>query len=270
MIPKDVAAYLKKRVTKGKLAAFTGAGVSAESGIPTFRGKGGLWEKYDPQVVANAKGLTSLLRKHPGELADFINDFYGVLLKARPNPAHVALSLLEKEHVLSTLITQNIDNLHQEAGSRSVIELHGNAFRIRCTGCSRTLIFEKERLAEMTALLKRKKDSYLDLLKILGRYFPRCGCGGRFRIDIVMFGELLPEEELSRAYECLEACETLLVVGSSLVVYPAAGLPLFAKEHGATIIEINHEPSALSNLSDFRLTGKASELVPAVAHALTS
>jgi NAD-dependent deacetylase len=264
MIPLELARYLKRSLNKGKAVCLTGAGISAESGIPTFRGKGGLWEKYDPEIYAYRQGLISLLGEGPADLADFIADFYSVLFKARPNPGHLALAVLERENRLAAVITQNIDNLHQEAGSRNVIELHGNSFRIRCESCSKALTLEKDRLKEMVAWLKRSRDSKTKILKVLSRYFPRCACGGRYRIDIVLFQEMLPQEELSRAYKYLDEADTLLIVGTSLLVYPAASLPLYAKGKGAKLVEINSEKSALSGMCDYKIMGKASDVLPEI------
>lgn len=263
MIPLEARIYLKESFKKGNVVCLTGAGISAESGIPTFRGRGGLWEKYDPERYANAEGLVSVLRTDPGQIVNFIGDFYSLLLKAHPNPAHIALATLEKEGILSSVITQNIDNLHRQAGSRNVIELHGNAFRIICMGCQQKITLEKERLKELTQSLIRNRDSYIKILKVLSRYFSRCNCGSRYRIDIVLFGEMLPQDELSRAYKELSKCNTLLIIGTSLVVYPAAGLPLYAKKRGAKLIEINSQPSALSQFCDYKIIGSACEILPA-------
>jgi NAD-dependent deacetylase len=268
MISKEVKDYIKKNFKRGKVACLTGAGISAESGIPTFRGKGGLWEKYDPQIYANTEGLLSRFRRYPADIVNFMVDFYSLLLKARPNPAHLALSVLEKDNILSAIITQNIDNLHQVSGSRSVIELHGNAFRIRCTECPRKITLEEDRLKEMIDLLKINQNSRIKILKIFSRYFPRCSCGSRFRIDIVLFGEMLPEESLSQAYKQLDNSDTLLLVGTSLVVYPAASLPLYAKEKGAKLMEINNEDSAFSDFCDYQIRGRASEVLPEIVKAL--
>ena len=268
MISKEVKDYIKKNFKRGKVACLTGAGISAESGIPTFRGKGGLWEKYDPQIYANTEGLLSRFRRHPADIVNFMVDFYSLLLKARPNPAHIALSVLEKDNILSAIITQNIDNLHQVSGSRSVIELHGNAFRIRCTECPRKITLGEDRLKEMIDLLKINQNSRIKILKIFSRYFPRCSCGSRFRIDIVLFGEMLPEESLSQAYKQLDNSDTLLLVGTSLVVYPAASLPLYAKEKGAKLMEINNEDSAFSDFCDYKIRGRASEVLPEIVKAL--
>lgn len=268
IVSKGARDYIRKCFKQGNLVCLTGAGISAESGIPTFRGKGGLWEKYDPQVYANVEGLIATFGTHPQDVVDFIVDFYSVLLKAHPNPAHLALAVLEKQNLLTATITQNIDNLHQAAGSRNVIELHGNAFRIRCMRCPETIILEKDRLKEMVELLKINKDSRFKLLKILSRYFPRCNCGGRFRIDIVLFGEELAQDELAAAYEYLNNCNTLLLIGTSLVVYPAASLPAYARERGAKLIEINKEPSFFSDLCDYKIIGGASEVLPEIVSTL--
>jgi len=265
---KETREFIRKSFKKGGLACLTGAGISAESGIPTFRGEGGLWEKYDPAIYANTQGLISILRNNPEGLVNFIVDFYSTLLPARPNLAHITLANLQKQAILSGMITQNIDNLHQDAGSRSVIELHGNAFRIRCMGCAGAITLERARLKEMVELLKINRRSRFKILKILSRYFPHCNCGSRYRIDIVLFGEMLPEEALSRAYEEMARCKTLLIIGSSLEIYPAAGLPLYAKERGAKLIEINSQASSLSGICDCKITGSASVVLPEIQQIL--
>ncbi|MDD5347440.1 MAG: NAD-dependent deacylase [Candidatus Omnitrophica bacterium] len=256
-------------LSKGRVACLTGAGISCESGIPAFRGKGGLWETYSPEVYGNTPGLVSLLHRDPGKFVNFIREFYAVFLDARPNPAHLALSYLEKAGLVDTVITQNIDDLHQQSGVRSVIELHGNALRIRCQGCSETLKLEKDRVREMLKLFERKKTSSQQLLRVMSRYCPRCPkCGARFRIDIVLFGEMLPEDAMRRAYQAIDSCKTLLVVGSSLVMYPAASLPQYAKDKGATLVEINREPSAMSALCDHAIYGEAGKVLPELVKLL--
>jgi NAD-dependent deacetylase len=269
MIPQETGKFIKASFKKGPVVCLSGAGISAESGVPTFRGEGGLWMKYPPETYAYPEGIVSVLRQHPRALADFVCDFYSALLNARPNQAHLALTLLEKSNVLQAIITQNIDNLHQESGSRSVIELHGNAFRIRCNGCGKTFSLEKERIAEFTKLLAKERDSRLGVMRVISRYFPRCAhCGERFRTDIVLFGEMLPEDTLKKAYEVLDGCSVLLIVGSSLLVYPAASLPLYAKQKGAWLIEINNEPSALSSICDYFLKGSAGMLLPEIVRLM--
>jgi len=269
MLDKKTGAFIKKSFKKGNVVSLTGAGISYESGIPTFRGKGGLWESYDPEVYATMEGLISVFREDPQKLVDFVSDFYSVLLNARPNPAHLSLSVLEKKGFLKAVITQNVDNLHRAAGTRSVIELHGNSFRIRCLGCQRKISLEKDRIKEMLDLLKRNRDSRIKLLKVLSRYCPRCpDCGSRFRIDIVFFGENLDQDELARAYKSLDDCQSLLLVGTSLAVYPAASLPLYAKGRGARLIEINSEPSVLRDICDCSIIGQAGEILPEIVTLL--
>lgn len=264
MISKEKKEFISKRLKEKDIVCITGAGISAESGIPTFRGKQGLWGKYEPRTYATPEGLLSVLRTRPHDLANFIVSFYSGLINADPNAAHRALSSLEKKGFLNTIITQNIDNLHQEAGNRHVIELHGNSYRLVCMGCQHKLILDKKRLKEFTELLKEAHGSYYKILEALSRYFPRCRCGNRYRIDIVFFGETLPEEALAMAYAQLKDCKTLLLIGSSFVVHPASSLPLYAKEKGAVLIEINEEPSALSGYCDIHLLGKASEIMPEI------
>lgn len=267
MISERAARYIRDNFKEGAVVCLSGAGISVESGIPAFRGEGGLWEKYDPDIYANAEGLTGLLRRQPAKLADFIAGFYTLLIKARPTPAHQALAALERQGILRAVITQNIDNLHQQAGSRNVVELHGNAFRVRCPGCLKKITLEKERIKEMTELLKRN-NSYARMLRIFSRYFPRCECGGRFRTDIVLFRELLPQEELALAYRYLDTCRLLLLVGTSLTVIPASGLPLYAKKNGSQLLEINQEETQFSQFCDLSLKGKADEILPEILDVL--
>jgi NAD-dependent deacetylase len=268
MISKEAIEYIENNFGRKKIVCLTGAGTSSESGIPTFRGEGGLWEKYDPEMYANTQGLLKIFREQPQRLADFVVDFYSLLLKARPNRAHVALSVLEKDGIINSVITQNIDNLHQEAGSRNVIELHGNAYRIRCTQCQQKITLEKDRLAEMIDLLRKNRDSRIKMLKVLSRYFPRCKCNWRYRIDIVLFGEELPFDELSHAYKELDNCKALLLIGTSLLVYPAASLPGYAKQRGVKLIEINSQDSAFSELCDYKIRGRASVVLQEILKIL--
>lgn len=266
MISNKIKDFIRQSVQIGNVVCFTGAGISAESGIPTFRGQGGLWEKYSPEIYATTMGLVSTFETEPEKIVDFLNDFYPIVLKARPNPAHIALAVMEKEGILKAVITQNIDGLHQQAGCRSVIELHGNAYRIRCMGCLKTITWEKDRIKEMVELLKINRQSRMRLLKVLSRYFPKCECGGRYRIDIVLFGEMLPQDALLEAYRILETCTLLLCIGTSLVVYPAAALPIYAKERGAKIVEINNEPSNFP--SGLVIRGKAAQILPEILKIL--
>ncbi|MCM8800897.1 MAG: Sir2 family NAD-dependent protein deacetylase [Candidatus Omnitrophica bacterium] len=269
MLSSEVKEFIKKSLIKGEVVCLTGAGVSLESGIPVFRGKGGLWERYDPQIYGYPEGLTALFKTTPKRVIDFIVDFYNSILNSKPNPVHRILSLLERQGILKSIITQNIDNLHQESGSRNVIELHGNAYRIRCSECFNKFTLEKERLKEFIRLLKKYRSQRIKLLKILARYFPRCSCGGRFRIDIVLFGENLSESTLLEAYRQLDNCKTLIVLGTSLAVYPAANLPFYAKERGAKIIVINPEITNFSDYCDYQIRAEAGKAMLEIFKCLT-
>jgi NAD-dependent deacetylase len=263
--------FIKKIFKEGRIACLTGAGISAESGIPTFRGKGGLWERYDPLTYAYTEGLLRLLRDQPEKLADFVADFYDVLLEARANAAHYCLAALEKEGILQGLITQNIDNLHQLAGTRRISELHGNAFRLRCLGCGHKISLERKRLQELAQLLRANRTSRIGLLKILSRYFCRCpSCHSRYRIDIVLFGEPLSQAEINLAYKFLDASSALMVIGCSLEVYPAASLPFYAKEKGLSLLEINSEKTVFSRLCDYHIRGSAAEILPKIMEVASS
>ncbi|MGE5308621.1 MAG: NAD-dependent deacylase [Deltaproteobacteria bacterium] len=270
MIDVKLKKFVREVFPKGNIVAFTGAGISYESGIPTFRGKGGLWERYDPELFATPEGLAHVLHNDPGRMRAFMVETFSVLLAAHPNPAHLALAGLEKAGLLNGVITQNVDDLHRRAGSRSVAELHGNCFRIRCPRCQSRIMLERERVAEMVKLLQMPsdKDEARSLAHIKDRYFPKCRCGGRFRTDVVLFGETLPEEEMEKAYRMLDGCCVLLVVGSSLSVFPAASFPMHAKQRGAAVIEINLEPSEQAGLADYRAFGSAGEVLTEVLNAV--
>ncbi|MFH1655963.1 MAG: NAD-dependent deacylase [Candidatus Omnitrophota bacterium] len=247
-------------IEKGKVIALTGAGISVESGIPHFRGEDGLWSKYDPNIYANVPGLLATFAASPGKIVEFIDEFYSVLFDAKPNPAHLALAKMENNGVLDCVITQNIDNLHQDAGSNDVFELHGNSYRLRCQKCQSKKNISRDKLKDIVRQLRENKNSRIKLLKIFNRFFPKCSCGGRFRIDIVLFGEMLPQDTVNESYRRLDNCDVVLLIGTSGVVYPAAGMPLLAKEKGAKLVEINTQESELSYLCDYQLFGKAGEV----------
>jgi len=266
MTSKQTVDYLQDSLNKGNVVCLTGEGVSAESGIPAFRDKGSLWEKYRPEIYATTMGLVSTFETEPEEIMDFLSDFYPFLIKAKPNLTHIALATMEREGILKALITQNIDGLHQRAGSRSVIELRGNAYRVRCIRCLKTITWERDRIEEMVKLLKMYRSSRMRLLKVLSRYFPRCECGGRFRIDIVLFGERILEGELSQAHRVLEDCRLLLLIGTSLIVRTEAALPEYAKERGATIVEISSEPTNPSY--DLWIPGNAGKILSGISKTL--
>lgn len=224
----------------GRLVAFTGAGLSAESGIPTYRGSNGIWTKYDPQKYANIQYFL----KDPSYYWRFFRDVrYPSLKQAQPSAAHYALAALEKRGVLSLVITQNIDGLHQMAGQAKVCELHGNSRQMKCMDCQNVLPMDKV---------------YEQLAKELP---PHCSCGGLLRPDVVLFGESLPQEALLEAWRAAEACDTFLVVGSSLVVYPAAQIPVRAKENGAILVIVNIDDTPLDRMADLVIHKSASEVL---------
>jgi NAD-dependent deacetylase len=230
------------------MVTFTGAGISAESGIPTYRGEGGLWHKYDPSLYAN---INTFLQ-NPSYYWSFFRDVrYPMLKKVKPNKSHLALAEIEEMGNLKTVITQNIDGLHQEAGSSSVIELHGTTRIIYCMTCSQ----------------KYTMDEVFFMLEV--QIPPLCSeCKGRLRPDVVFFGEVLKPQILASAYAEAEKCDFLLVVGSSLVVYPAADIPLKAKRMGAALALINKETTPLDDLADYVIHDEAGKVLPQVVKLL--
>ncbi len=228
-----------------KAVALTGAGISVESGIPPFRGKGGLWEKIDPVKYAH---IDAFMRDPAEVWRVLFTGLRDVLEKARPNNGHLGLYDLEEMGILQSIITQNIDGLHQSAGSSDVIEFHGTFAQQRCMTCHQT------------------KDSVQVDLKSIP---PRCACGGLLRPDVVMFGEAIPADHLQRAQMLASTCDVMLVVGTSATVVPAAYLPVIAKRGGATIIEINPEPTPLTDdASDITVLGEAGTAMRAIVAAV--
>jgi NAD-dependent deacetylase len=221
------------------ISVLTGAGVSAESGIPTFRGAGGFWAGGRAEDLATPEGFA----RDPRKVWAFYNWRRSQLAQCRPNPGHFALARLEARTEDFTLITQNVDGLHQAAGSRKVLEVHGNLWRIRCVGCGR----------ERDAVGEALPDE------------PRCeSCGERLRPGVVWFGELLPEQTFADALAAAARCEVMLVVGTSAVVYPAAGLIAHAKEYGARVIEVNVEATEASPFVDLSVIGPSGVVLPAL------
>ena len=226
------------------MVAFTGAGISAESGIPTYRGDDGLWNRYDPAKFANINYFFA----DPAYYWNFFKDVrYPVMHRARPNTAHKALARLEQEGVLQTVITQNIDGLQQAAGSRQVLELHGNTRRIVCLKCGQTHGME-----DVHAQLET-------------RLPPQCpDCQGTLKPDVVFFGESLPADVLDAAFSESQRCDLFIVVGSSLVVQPAATLPAIAKQNGARLVIINRDPTPLDRIADLVFHSSASDVLGAL------
>jgi NAD-dependent deacetylase len=222
--------------------ALTGAGVSAESGIPTFRGDGGLWTKYDPVKVASIDAFMH----DPAAYWKVSKERGGVALAARPNPGHYALAALEAAGLLSAIVTQNTDGLHQDSGSRHVIEVHGSSRTVQCLDCG-----TREPRSDVQVRLDDEMP-------------PRCRmCGGTFlKPTVVLFGEPMPVPAVQEAFALAQKADVMLVVGSSLVVHPAADIPLAAVRSGARLIVVNAEPTPLDRLAEVVLRGRSGEVLP--------
>ncbi len=239
--PRELAALLKQ---SQKAVALTGAGISVESGIPDFRSKGGLWERFDPLEYATITAF----KKNPAKVWAMLREMDRILVQARPNQAHHALADLEKRGLLVGVITQNVDNLHQTAGSVNVVEYHGNAHRFVCLNCKgqwprEALDFDKTPLY--------------------------CYCGGLIKPDVIFFGEAIPEAPMRQANAWALACDLMLIVGSSLEVAPANALPQAAKNTGAVIVESNLEHTRMTVfLTDYFLPGPAGVVWPEVMKEL--
>ncbi len=210
------------------LTALTGAGVSAESGIPTFRGGDGLWNRYRPEELATPEAFS----RDPETVWRWYAWRMERVFSAQPNPAHIGLARLQETGRLKCLITQNVDDLHERAGSRDVLHLHGTLRQMRCLACGRRM--PVHRAPEVPPL-------------------PACACGGRMRPDVVWFGESLPADVLQRAFDEAARSDVMIVAGTSAVVHPAASLPLEVKRHGGTVIEINPEVTPLSVMADLSI-----------------
>jgi NAD-dependent deacetylase len=232
-----------------RLAVFTGAGVSKESGIPTFREpETGLWAQYDPMQLATPEAY----RENPAFVWSWYEHRFGVTADAEPNPGHLAIAELEQLLPKVDVITQNIDGLHQRAGSSHVIELHGSMHSFRCIE-GRHRGYRWEDFSDQT-----EKP-------------PRCPeCGDYLRPEVVWFGEGLPPDAFGAAQHLSAGCDVMLIVGTSGVVYPAAAMPLIAKEAGATVIDVNPEWDALARTSDVFLQGPGGEVLPKLVLAVRS
>jgi len=234
---------LEKLSGAGSVAVLTGAGISAESGVPTFRGEEGLWKKFRPEELATVEAFM----RNPGLVWEWYRHRREILSSVRPNPGHRALAELEDRCPEFTLITQNIDGLHRQAGSRNILELHGNIRRTRCMECGR---------------------GYEEIELPRERSVPLCRCGGKIRPDVVWFGESLDRRTLEAALAASMRCQVFLSVGTSAVVYPAASLPGVALQGGAYVVEINIESTPLSPQVHRFIRGPSGEVLPRLIEAL--
>jgi NAD-dependent deacetylase len=234
-----------ERAVRGarSVAALTGAGISAESGLATFRdAQTGLWARFDPRELATPAAFA----RNPKLVWDWYAWRRERVAAARPNAGHLALAALEQCYPDFLLVTQNVDGLHRRAGSRNVVELHGNIGRVKCS----------------------REDVIVESWEAAEGEVPRCAsCGAFLRPDVVWFDEMLPASALAAAQGAARRCELLLVIGTSAEVYPAASLPVLAREHGAIIVEINTNATALSTMADFVLRGPAGAVLPALVAA---
>lgn len=219
-----------------KVAVLTGAGLSAESGIPTFRGAGGLWKQFRPEDLATPEAFS----RDPKLVWEWYDWRRGLIAAAGPNTGHRALADLARRIPVFTLITQNVDGLHQRAGSESPLEIHGSIWKLRCTACRR---------------------EWLDLTVPL-ELPPKCACGAMARPGVVWFGENLPADIWTAAERAARECDVFLVAGTSAVVYPAASLVPLARAAGARVIEVNTEATPMSTIADCALQGKTGEILP--------
>lgn len=219
------------------IVVLTGAGVSAESGIPTFRGPGGLWRQRRPEQLASPEGFA----RDPRLVWEWYDWRRTVIRDAQPNPAHLAIAELERRVPRFALVTQNVDGLHDRAGSRKILKLHGDIWMVRCLSCCREFRDERTPLPELP---------------------PRCVCGGMLRPGVVWFGESLPGEVWKEAESMTRGADLVIVAGTSAMVYPAAGLVPYAKASGARVIECNMEETPFSAQLDRSFRGRAGEILP--------
>jgi NAD-dependent deacetylase len=234
-----------------RLVVLTGAGISTESGIPDFRSPGGLWTRYDPTKLTFDRFCASAeTRRLYWEMG---NELYPTLRDAQPNAAHRVLVALERRGGLRRIVTQNVDGLHQKAGSTPsvMIEIHGTALEVGCLDCG-----------------ARQGRGPVQARFAAGEHDLRCGCGGLLKPATISFGQAMPERETAMAFADAAAADVFLVVGSSLVVYPAAGLPRTALEHGARLVVVNREPTPYDDHAEVALYGSAGPALSAVAAKL--
>jgi len=222
--------------------ALTGAGISTESGIPDFRGPNGLWRKINPETATY-----SYFIKHPKDFWSLYLSFINVFINAKPNNAHYGLAKMEKLGILKAIITQNIDGLHQKAGSKRVIELHGNLKKVSCISCG-------------------MKYNYKDVLNIIKKGIPpTCSkCEGILKPDIIFFGEPLPQNSIEEAFSEAYKSDLILVLGTSLTVYPAAYIPDIVKNNGGKVVIINSNKTMKDYLGDVMIRGKLGEVIPKI------
>jgi NAD-dependent deacetylase len=243
----DIVRLARDIQSASRVVALSGAGMSVESGIASFRGPGGLWEKYDPEEY----GHINTLRHEPAKAWIMLSEMEREILKAKPNKGHYALAKLEKMGKLRTIITQNVDGLHHVAGNQEVIEFHGNLQTVSCMDCGYQV---------------PSSEVSLDSLP------PSCAqCNGPVKPDAVFFGEAIPSDALTRSHHESSSCDLMLVIGTSAMVYPAASMPEIAHDAGARVVEINPSETPLTGrISSYIVKGSAGEVLECVVQKLQS
>jgi NAD-dependent deacetylase len=240
----SVSDRLQSLLSKGrKVAVLTGAGISAESGVPTFRGEEGLWKKFRPEELATLDAFMA----NPELVWEWYQYRRKIIQEIKPNPGHLALVDFQNHFQTFDLITQNVDGLHHQAGSTKVVELHGNIRKNKCIRCGK---------------------KYQTLEGTLPGNPPRCSCGANLRPDVVWFGEMLPQDAINFAFEVSSQCDLFFSVGTSAVVHPAASLPLVAKRNGAFLVEVNLSATEITPWVDESLWGKSGEVLPQLVKLL--
>ncbi len=227
-----------------KVVVLTGAGISAESGMPTFRGEDGWWRNYRAEDLATPHAFA----RDPKLVWEWYDMRRKIIHECTPNPGHEIIAEMERYFENFQLITQNVDGLHGRAGNTKIIELHGNLWRVRCIEEGKTFDFLEVPLKTVP---------------------PTCQCGALIRPDVVWFGEMLPRDKLDAAFLAAQDCDVILTVGTSAIVHPAASIPILAKQSGAALVEVNLEPTPLTQLADYSFQGKAGEILPRIWKSIT-
>jgi len=238
-IPSELIQKLK---SAGTIVFFSGAGISAESGIPTFRGKDGIWNKFRPEELANFNAFI----RNPQLVWEWYNYRKSIVHQSKPNAGHLAIVEMEKYFENVIVITQNVDNLHRRAGSKTIYELHGNIEKNFCVKC------------------RKRYDDDLEFKDGV----PKCSCGGLIRPDIVWFGEFLPTDQFQSSEKAARNCDVFFIVGTSAVVYPAASLVQVAKSNRAFLVEVNIEETEASSIADVSLFGESGKVLPQIVEHL--
>jgi NAD-dependent deacetylase len=235
---EDSLGLLRSSLETARWVAFTGAGISAESGVPTFRGPQGLWRSFSPEKLATPEAFA----EDPRLVWEWYDSRRQIISQVKPNPGHRALAEIERRAPgRFTLVTQNVDGLHDRAGSRHPVKLHGDIWQLRCTGCAAEIRNEQAPMKPLP---------------------PRCPCGALLRPAVVWFGEAIPEDAWEQAFEAATQAQVFLVIGTSVTVYPAAGLVAVARKSGARVAVLNPDPTPADELAEWVLRGPAGQILP--------